>query len=118
MTEPAWTNGPWEIEQSQHGLWVGRFKDGSMREVVVYLETRELNDKAMACQIANAHLISAAPELYEALEFLLPWAEDGAEEGLHHHRNTDEGRRRCKEALLKCNEARAVLARARGEETK
>jgi len=50
--------------------------------------------------------------LRAALEFLLPWAEDGAEEGLHHHRNTDEGRRRCKEALLKCNEARAALARA------
>ena len=99
MSKRGWTPGPWEIEQSQHGLWVGRFKDGSLREVVVYLETRELNDKAMACQIDNAHMISAAPELYEALEEAI------LQLG---HATPDEDFKKFS----------AVLARARGEETK
>ena len=115
MSEPKWTPGPWNAIDCGTGWVVGpREADSDDYIADVHLHTHGISDESAE---ANANLIAAAPELYEALEFLLPWAEDGAEEGLHHHRNTDEGRRRCKEALLKCNEARYALARARGETT-
>lgn len=69
MANEKWTPGPWKAEmpliQSQDGETVSVIK---CREPI--RERRELLE-------ANAHLIAAAPELYEALNDLLNEAING-----------------------------------------
>ena len=64
---------PWGIEITSETLWVGPMRaDGhKVDKVVVSLACdRYLTDAARVKQHANAHLIAAAPELYEALDEL------------------------------------------------
>lgn len=56
---------------------------------------------------ANAHLIAAAPELLEALEALLPMAEWWWE--------GSEGRDKSQGIPGQCSQARAAIAKARGQ---
>ncbi len=91
MSEPKWTPGPWSAHEAKFG-W----------EVVV--GERPLYGKsitgwgAVSTTEANARLIAAAPELYEALEALRPYFE-GEHYPDHPH----------------CVLIRAALAKARGE---
>ena len=110
MSETKWTPGPWEV------------CDLSIRDGVPVHEITSLHDSCWIAQVqdhrncsgtlpgsANAHLIAAAPELYEALEALVPFAIgswhiepiDGAFEG----------------AMQRVKSARAALRKARGEQS-
>ena len=101
MSETKWTPGPWEV------------CDLSIRDGVPVHEITSLHDSCWIAQVqdhrncsgtlpgsANAHLIAAAPELYEALEALVPFV-NGAFEG----------------AMQRVKSARAALRKARGEQS-
>jgi hypothetical protein len=93
------TPGPWRYCPTNNGHMIGGSSNGYIAEVRQVREVTE--DKA------NAHLIAAAPDLYEALSDLIVLASaamqlanrDGAEF------NVDDDLR----------EARAALKKARGE---
>lgn len=89
-TEQKWTPGPWEwddcvwgYDPNEQAPWLVQ-KDSGVP--VLRGEIR--------CARANAHLIAAAPELYEALEMMLEFPKAGPS----------------------TSTARAALAKARGEQ--
>lgn len=86
MSELKATPGPWE---PRHDELVA--KDGNTVAIFLCCGGQEVN-------AANAHLIAAAPELYEALEMMLKMVEFG---GFG------------KDAAM--DTARSALAKARGE---
>ena len=65
------TPGPWEIRKNQYGQYdvVAR----TPTDGIAFVDKR---DDAKE-ELANANLISAAPELLEALEELTRWFDDG-----------------------------------------
>lgn len=69
MTERKWTPGPWRVE-ARHGCDQLIASDGAglMGNETYYPWTPE--------NMADWHLIAAAPDLYEALENLIPWADE------------------------------------------
>jgi len=84
------TPGPWRMEEFRKGSYLVTARNaGTAREGIVAQHVPG---------IANARLIAAAPELYEALENLIDF--------LVH------GKKNC-QAILR---AKAALARARGDE--
>jgi len=84
------TPGPWRIEEFRKGSYLITARNaGTAREGIVAQHVPG---------IANARLIAAAPELYEALENLIDF--------LFH------GKKNC-QAILR---AKAALAKARGDE--
>lgn len=86
------TPGPWRASWSMVGQWL------------VYMGGRQCEMALPADRKADAHLIAAAPELYEALhELLRSHVESWREEG---YRVDDD-----EEVIA----ARAALAKARGE---
>lgn len=100
MTEPKFTKGPW-------GLDVG-FESSRPGDFDEYWQVHDGHD-AIACSAncyagnreANAHLIAAAPDLYEALQACLNFMENTESElGF---------------SLESADQARATLAKARGE---
>ena len=65
MTKPAFTPGPWEAVKFTvpgHEFWVATIKGGDIKPTEKGLEGR-----------ANARLIAAAPDMYEALKQVLGW---------------------------------------------
>jgi hypothetical protein len=72
QNERPWTPGPWPIEYSDYGdeLWFGGSGCGLYRigERIAYLGGDGDDPEKKAVMDANAHLIAASPELYEALE--------------------------------------------------
>lgn len=65
MTERKWTPGTWFAAEDSEGFWVidsDGYRVGSA-------------DAASHNPKANAHLIAAAPDLYEALDNLWSWVE-------------------------------------------
>lgn len=65
------TPGPWGIERTDDTNWIGfmRPHDPNKIELIVCTTSREsLTDEALARNDANAQLISAAPDLLEALQ--------------------------------------------------
>jgi hypothetical protein len=73
-----WTKGPWEIRK-----YTGPYSDHSLS---VEIATDEIVIAKLGVEIdqecaANAHLIAAAPELYEALESLFRESDSGCECG-------------------------------------
>ena len=94
MTEPKFTPGPWSINE-----WPQAASDIAIGAVGTPLIAKvSLRDVSINEQKFNAHLIAAAPELYEALEFLLTCKHG---EFCDHYREAE-------------HKARAALARARG----
>jgi hypothetical protein len=104
-TETKWTPGPWQVTQCRNGLpHVNVFRvsgpaDGTA-PCTILVETKY---ETMGANRANACLIAAAPEMYEALErFLLAY--DG---GTAARSVQQQG----EDAAF----ARATLAKARGK---
>ena len=99
MSETKWTPGPWVYDpdfepEDEPAIWTA----GDIADAVAYLSTSAPNSDEEI--VANAHLIAAAPELYEALLAVVDcWDRGGLEV----------------DALIEG--ARAALARARGEVT-
>jgi hypothetical protein len=104
-TETKWIPGPWQVTQCRDGIpfvnvvRVSGPSDGSAPCTVLF-ETKytELEENE-----ANACLIAAAPEMYEALERFLLAYEGGTAAGSVQQQNED--------AVF----AKAALAKARGE---
>jgi len=94
MSEPKFTSGPWIVRENEP--WVIAKDYGDMKSVFHVNHPAEPSET----QMANAHLIAAAPELYEALDDLR------AELFLHAEGNYFR-------PLL--DKAEAALAKARGE---
>ena len=102
----SYTPGPWEVTESanaivvmgsnaQHVVIIPLFKEYAWsKEEWEGLNLEEKNKVS----IANARLIAAAPELYEALESLIDFL-------FHEKKN--------RQAILR---AKAALAKARGDE--
>ena len=63
------TSGPWGIERTKETLWVGQLKlNGKVDAIVTRFNILGLKNEAIEQEKANARLVSAAPELLEALE--------------------------------------------------
>lgn len=98
--ETKWTPGPWVVGESSHnGLPCVDACDPNDGQLMIEIcevwgEDRAESETEMSR--ANAHLISAAPELYEALASMLEECEDD-------------------EFAPHVMEAKAALAKARGE---
>lgn len=100
--ETKFTPGPWKVEPVNYdgdGGTLVRFNGVCIANVWGVLEYRQVDEESSA----NAHLIAAAPELYEAMEDLLTVLADRKYKGF--------------EARLESHSriARAALAKARGE---
>jgi len=93
-----WTNGPWQLgrcTREDEGFEGSRFVTSA--DAVLGVAIAFGDDEAN--QNANANLIAAAPDMYEALRDLLAWANIGEQS---RDRNLADA-------------ARMALAKARGE---
>ena len=102
MMKRKWTPGPWAVDK-RASFCVNADRDGSTGGVCStggYSASWRDGEELMLENQANAHLISAAPELYEALEFMRTCFECGCVES-------------GKEIAIK--RAKEALAKARGE---
>lgn len=95
--EAKFTKGPWRVagSSSPNSLIIAT-EDGPIHGRIAIVENKTGDCKG------NANLITAAPEMYEALEKLLLWCEQSKMEGFDLFDND-------------CEEARLVLTKARGE---
>jgi len=63
------TQGPWQVEVTRANLWIGTPKGSKIDDVVCDLEYgEEYMDDYRQRQLANANLIAAAPEMWDALQ--------------------------------------------------
>lgn len=71
--ETKWTPGPWKAEFDEYGdeIWFGGPGKGTWSVGPAYLGGLGPNDDGLERMKADASLISAAPELLEAVETLL-----------------------------------------------
>jgi len=92
MSEPKFTPGPWGNVDFALSNEIGTLKN----PLIAVVQSRHCDSPDELR--ANAHLIAAAPDLYEALEELLTFvqAHNGGE-------------------LMRVEDARAALRKARGE---
>lgn len=100
MSNVKWTPGPWEITEPNgtgNGMRIDGPKDWP-RIPEAWLGFAVTSEE----QIANAHVIAAAPDLYQALASCQSWITDGGYE-------IDP------DVAQICDQARAALAKARGE---
>lgn len=110
MAKPKWTPGPWQIIATpgdfNDAFWIGPEPLRSIAEVRNGAEDEEYGGPK--AEAANARLIAAAPELYDALG----WCAEQLEGcWLNHYGDNPEGGPIPRPIAA----ARAALARARGE---
>ena len=94
MTETKFTPGPWV--NSPLGPWIIETKDE--------IEIADISAFSLVNATANAHLIAAAPELYEALVNVMSEISSILKDEEHYFGTTE-----------RFDAARAALAKARGE---
>jgi hypothetical protein len=83
MSETKWTPGPWEPQRAAYlsdgGRDFGIRADVAGENVVVAETFERVGERIRAPASANAYLIAAAPELYEALEQItIRWMDPGS----------------------------------------
>ena len=100
MSDVKWTRGPW-LKHGARIIGPHPKDDGRQRHIATaihdkgtYREERE----------ANANLIAAAPELYEALEIMTRWVNEGGHNGENESINDI------------CKMGEQACAKARGEQ--
>ena len=109
MSENKWTPGPWQVSgvrsafpsKAAKPIWVG--PDGRSIAAVMF---SDLTPAEFVASNADARLIAAAPDLYEALVSMLTAADAYGREV------SDAERKHFSDAWAK---ARAALAKARGK---
>ena len=102
MSEHKWTAGPWRVNGSLPGPTCDECgADTISDDIGIWSKSAPIAAAIMdARQESNAHVIAAAPELFEALEAACEW--DGQDmEGVD---------------AVWLDRARAALAKAKGEE--
>ena len=107
MSETKFTPGPWWIDGQ--GIGPKSFADDQSYGIttpVAYIEEYDWPEN----HVANAHLIAAAPELYEALE---KSAEVFRVYQAHHEYKGDE--KKAERNKVYAEQMEAVLNKARGE---
>lgn len=110
--EAKWTPGPWVIDPETrvfevctiHGLPKDARTDGQGWAYIRSSDTFYLGHDEKEV-MANAHLIAAAPEMYEALEAMIDRYAPS------YHDCIDDGMPECEIC-----DARAAIAKARGEQ--
>ena len=118
MMAPKWTPGPWETRPGNKSIFVVQPHQFIEHGIYVAEVSKEAwhpmgLEEMGAARDANAHLIAAAPELYEALAFV--------ECGFCHNQigytgpGTQPLAERDWRGCPTCSKARAALAKARGE---
>ena len=71
MSEPKWTPGPWRASVEEPPFRIGDCLQGQQIWGRCRIAFTERQNVGAAQEAANAHLIAAAPDLYEALSELL-----------------------------------------------
>lgn len=110
-SEPKWTPGPWDFSMAkmpidgEYDYCISAVVDGE--RYVISEAFGRVSEKQRPNAHANARLIAAAPELYEALERLLKWVAPIAGD------NHDKDRER--EEMASVEAACSALRKARGE---
>jgi type II secretory pathway component GspD/PulD (secretin) len=97
MSEPKFTPGPWFIPDHASGFEIESSCNKQIAKTSQLYAVKQASDHDE--RRANAHLIAAAPELYEALEKLEGWFDSDSKESA--------------DKYLK--KAKAARAKARGE---
>jgi hypothetical protein len=69
MSETKFTPGPWAVQPMHQILWIGTPKDGGqLDELILHInQDKGYKEEKKERNLANAKLIAAAPDLYEAL---------------------------------------------------
>ena len=98
MTEAKWTKGPWATRRGHSVVEIRTTAGLEIAQTAGGHYWQNFTDEALA----NARLIAAAPELYEALELaLMAWDHDGEPNAIGYEHAMEL--------------ARAALRNARGE---
>jgi len=113
-SEPKWTPGPWDFSMAkmpvdgEYDYCISAMMDGE-RHVISEAFGR-VSEKQRPNAHANARLIAAAPELYEALETAAEALENYSDvlDGM-------DGHPRPNDAMKALMEVNAALKKARGE---
>lgn len=69
MSEPKFTRGPWHVEATTLHAYITPPKGHYVASVILPSDTFHMSssEKSQRSEMANAHLISASPEMFEAL---------------------------------------------------
>lgn len=99
----GWTKGPWEVSSTEEIIEV----NGADGATVHFEDLHGAEQSLITEAVANAHLISAAPDMFEALTNCVTYMSSS----LRMSRDEDEAARR--QRII--DAALAALAKARGE---
>jgi hypothetical protein len=102
-----WTPGPWKVERGQ-GLHRFSGVYSAHNGYAIHYKYGSAGEGAAAQDLANAHLIAAAPDLAEALDWLLASVE--ADRSKENHPGDKDER-----IVLACGAARTVLTKLRAD---
>ena len=113
MTDTKWTAGPWGMQTVETscgvchkiGPWPHEWRHGKEMSACIY-DDYPSPTRGTDAMIANAHLIAAAPDLYEALDMVVRRLSADIEDGSRPDQWSMQ-------ALV--DKARAAQKKARGE---
>jgi len=110
MSEEKWTQGPWRAKREGQSIFIdASIGNGTAQEVAVCQPTHNWEHQGY-----NAHLIAAAPELYEALEVFAACA-DELDATRETEMTPDDEWAKFRLLASDYRKARAAIAKAKGE---
>ena len=117
MSKPKWTPGPWRASVEEPPFRIGDCLQGQQIWGRCRIAFTERQNVGAAQEAANAHLIAAAPDLYEALlvaETFVAAELETRESSLLPDPGPEEAEY-ITDARMTLNAIRAALTKARGE---
>lgn len=116
MSEPKFTRGPWHVEATTLHAYITPPKGHYVASVILPSDTFHMSssEKSQRSEMANAHLISAAPDLFEALRGIADWVDINIAEIECRSVEPEEGCASC-EVIPLLDAARSALKKARGD---